>query len=81
GKVYAALTNNTKRTAVDEANPVIGNRDGHVIEITERGGDHTSTTFTWVILLLAGDPAVSSSAYFAGYPKEKVSPISCPDNL
>ena len=81
GKVYAALTNNTKRTAVDEANPVIGNRDGHVLEITEQGGDHTSTAFTWVILLLAGDPAVSSSAYFAGYPKEKVSPISCPDNL
>ncbi|MCG7422914.1 PhoX family phosphatase [Micrococcus sp. ACRRV] len=81
GKVYAALTNNTKRTAVDETNPVIGNRDGHVLEITEKCGDHTSTSFNWVILLLAGDPKVSSSAYFAGYPKELVSPISCPDNV
>ncbi|WP_295016590.1 PhoX family phosphatase [uncultured Micrococcus sp.] len=81
GKVYAALTNNTKRTAVDEANPIVGNRDGHVIELTERRGDHTATRFNWVILLLAGDPAVSSSAYFAGYPKELVSPISCPDNV
>ena len=81
GKVYMALTNNTRRTAVDEANPVIGNRDGHVIELTEAGGDHTATTFHWIILLLAGDPAVSSSAYFSGYPKELVSPISCPDNV
>ncbi|MCK6095255.1 PhoX family phosphatase [Micrococcus sp. EYE_162] len=81
GKVYMALTNNTKRTEVDEANPVVGNRDGHVVELTEKGGDHTATTFNWVILLLAGDPAVSSSAYFAGYPKELVSPISCPDNV
>ena len=81
GKVYMALTNNTRRTAVDEANPVVGNRDGHVIELTERGGDHASTRFDWVILLLAGDPAVSSSVYFSGFPQEKVSPISCPDNV
>ncbi|CAM3612919.1 secreted PhoX family phosphatase [Micrococcus flavus] len=81
GKVYMALTNNTKRTAVDEANPIVGNRDGHVIELTEKHGDHTATRFDWVILLLAGDPAVSSSAYFSGYPKELVSPISCPDNV
>ncbi|MDI3331218.1 MAG: PhoX family phosphatase [Micrococcus sp.] len=89
GKVYMALTNNDKRTVatVDEANPVaytdgkLGNRDGHVIEITERRGDHTAERFGWNILLLAGDPAKSESAYFSGYPKDKVSPISCPDNL
>ena len=81
GKVYMALTNNSKRTAVDEANPVVGNRDGHVIEMCEAGDDHTATTFGWNILLLAGDPRVSSSAYFSGFPKELVSPISCPDNV
>ncbi|MGD6979473.1 MULTISPECIES: PhoX family protein [Citricoccus] len=87
GKVYMALTNNSGRTVeeVDEANPVAkadgGNRDGHVIEMTERRGDHAAERFSWNILLLAGDPAVSDSVYFSGFPADKVSPISCPDNL
>ena len=87
GKVYIALTNNSGRSAdaVDEANPVAvpegGNRDGHVIELIEDDGDHTSLSFGWNVLLLAGDPETSESAYFSGFPVEKVSPISCPDNL
>ncbi|MBB5832283.1 PhoX family protein [Brachybacterium aquaticum] len=83
GKVYIALTNNSQRAAgaIDEANPVPGNRDGHVIELIEDGNDHTSETFTWNILLLAGDPATSTTAYFSGFPADQVSPISCPDNL
>ena len=84
GKVYLALTNNSRRGSVsvlDEANPVTANRDGHIIEMTEAGGDAAAETFSWSILLLCGDPASSTSAYFAGFPKEKVSPISCPDNL
>ncbi|WP_353081513.1 PhoX family protein [Tessaracoccus lapidicaptus] len=81
GKVYLALTNNSRRTAVDEANPVTANRDGHVIELTESDDDAAAATFTWSILLLCGDPESSVSAYFAGFPKLKVSPISCPDNL
>lgn len=62
-------------------NPVKKNRDGHVLEITETGDDAAAKTFGWNILLLAGDPAVSTTAYFSGYPADKVSPISCPDNL
>ena len=87
GKVYIALTNNSGRSAdaVDEANPVAvpegGNRDGHVIELIEDDGDHTSLSFGWNVLLLAGDPETSETAYFSGFPVEKVSPISCPDNL
>ncbi|MDQ0613159.1 secreted PhoX family phosphatase [Microbacterium sp. W4I4] len=80
GKVYVALTNNSKRTEVDEANPVTGNRYGHVIELTETAGQG-GTTFGWSILLLCGDPNTFDSAYFAGFPKELVSPISCPDNV
>lgn len=80
GKVYVALTNNSARTVVDEANPVTGNRYGHVLELTETAG-HGGTTFGWSILLLCGDPASFENAYFAGFPKELVSPISCPDNL
>lgn len=83
GKIYLALTNNSTRAlaGVDEANPVAPNRDGHVIEMTEDGNDHTAENFTWNILLLAGDPAKSSSVYFSGFPQDQVSPISCPDNV
>lgn len=86
GKVYVALTNNTDRgtsgkEGATEPNPRVRNRDGHVLEMTEAAGDATSRRFTWNILLVAGDPRVDSSTYFSGYPEEKVSPISCPDNL
>ena len=80
GKVYVALTNNSRRTAVDEANPVTGNRYGHVIELTETEGQ-SGRRFGWSVLLLCGDPSTFENAYFAGFPKELVSPISCPDNL
>ncbi|MHA7261833.1 PhoX family protein [Arthrobacter sp. TMN-37] len=86
GRVYVACTNNTNRgtgtnAAADEANPRTGNRDGHVVELTEAGGDATATRFTWNLLLVCGDPATNLTAYFSGYPADRVSPISCPDNL
>lgn len=82
GKVYLALTNNSARSVatLDEANPITGNRYGHVIEMTETAGQ-AGTTFGWSILLLCGDPAAFANSYFAGFPKELVSPISCPDNV
>lgn len=81
-KVYAAMTNNNQRTddATDGANPRGGNVSGHVIEITEQDNDAASTSFTWEIFLLCGDPS-DKSTYFAGFPKELVSPIACPDNV
>ena len=63
-----------------EANPRNENRDGHIVEITETG-DQTSTTFTWNLLMVCGDPAQGDVTYFSGFPMDKVSPISCPDNL
>jgi len=86
GKIYVACTNNTDRgkagkEGATEMNPRTTNRDGHIVEITEDGGDARSTTFTWNLLLVAGDPAKNESTYFAGFPKDKVSPISCPDNV
>jgi hypothetical protein len=61
GKVYAMLTNNTKRLAVaiDAANPRPANAFGHIIEITPDGGDHAASRFRWEILLRCGDPAVA----------------------
>lgn len=86
GRIYVACTNNTARgTGVNETatevNPRNVNRDGHVIEITEAGNDATATSFGWSILLLCGDPATNPTTYFAGFPPEQVSPISCPDNV
>jgi secreted PhoX family phosphatase len=88
GKVYVALTNNSARTTVAPdagevaANPRLGNRWGHIVEIIEDGEDNGALTFHWEIFMLCGDPAVASQGtYFAGYDPTKVSPISCPDNL
>ncbi|GAA1803470.1 PhoX family phosphatase [Planosporangium flavigriseum] len=85
GKVYAALTNNTQRgtagkAAADEANPRNANKHGHIVEITEAGGDNGAESFSWDLLLVCGDPK-DPNTYFAGYDKSKVSPISCPDNV
>jgi secreted PhoX family phosphatase len=84
-KVYLVCTNNTNRAVednqgVDAANPRPENSSGHIIEITEADNDHASTTFTWDIFLLAGDPE-DESTYFAGFPKDRVSPIASPDNI
>ncbi|WAB80992.1 PhoX family phosphatase [Microcella daejeonensis] len=83
GRVYIACTNNTQRgtaVPVDEANPRLANRDGHVIELEEEQGAG-GRTFRWSILLLCGDPAGAALTYFAGFPADRVSPISCPDNV
>jgi secreted PhoX family phosphatase len=81
-KVYGAFTNNTARTEeeVDPANPRAENAYGHIIEITEDGDDAAAESFTWDIFILCGDPA-DESTYFAGFPKDSVSPIACPDNV
>ncbi|MGM1065017.1 PhoX family protein [Saccharothrix sp. Mg75] len=84
-RVYAALTNNTDRGKAGkegptEPNPRPTNRHGHVLELEERRGDNTATTFSWKLLLVCGDPN-SADTYFGGYDKSQVSPISCPDNL
>ncbi|MFJ8111229.1 PhoX family protein [Streptomyces sp. NPDC096132] len=85
GKVYVALTNNTNRgvganAPADEANPRNANKHGHVLELTERWNRAESTKFAWSLFLVAGDPE-DAATYFAGFPKDDVSPISCPDNV
>ena len=84
-KVYIVLTNNVDRgkrgkPGLDKVNPRFRNQDGHIVELTEDGEDHAATTFRWNIFLLCGDPR-EPSTYFAGFPKDQVSPISCPDNV
>ncbi|MBA4505113.1 PhoX family protein [Corynebacterium sanguinis] len=87
-KVYVALTNNSYRGAtgenaskskedVMEYAPIRENKNGLVMEIED---DFAGENFTWNLLLVCGDPAAAST-YFGGFDKDKVSPISCPDNL
>ncbi|MFE1338654.1 PhoX family protein [Streptomyces sp. NPDC058733] len=85
GKVYVVLTNNTNRgkaglAPADEANPRNTNKHGHILELTEHRNRADATTFGWSLFLVAGDPA-DPATYFAGFPKDRVSPISCPDNV
>lgn len=85
-----------KTFPVDEANPLKssmvrselgapltsaeGNKNGYVLEITESGGDHAAREFRWLLFLVCGDPKAEET-YFGGFPKSRVSPISCPDNV
>ncbi|MFE6175163.1 PhoX family protein [Streptomyces sp. NPDC056464] len=85
GKVYVALTNNTNRgvgsnAKPDEANPRNANKHGQILELTERWNCADSKKFVWTLFLVAGDPN-DPATYFAGFPKDDVSPISCPDNV
>ncbi|MFF0446241.1 PhoX family protein [Streptomyces sp. NPDC004609] len=85
GRVYVALTNNTDRgkaglPGADEANPRNSNKHGQILELAENWDDPASDGFAWRLFLVAGDPK-DPSTYFAGFPKDKVSPISCPDNV
>ena len=59
---------------------IAGNRNGYVLEMDETGGSGNALTFAWRLLLVCGLPEACET-YFAGFPKEYVSPISCPDNI
>ncbi|MEV5971796.1 PhoX family protein [Streptomyces sp. NPDC051921] len=85
GRVYVALTNNTNRgkgtnPGADEANPRNLNKHGQILELAEHWDDPSSDGFAWRLFLVAGDPN-DPATYFSGFPKDKVSPISCPDNV
>lgn len=61
GKVFCTLTNNSKRGkkfAPNAANPRENNIYGQIIRWQETEGDHTATTFTWDMYVMAGNPNV-----------------------
>jgi len=60
GKVYVMLTNNSKRTEPNAANPRVDNNFGHIIEISELGDDHSDERGYWDILVKCGNPNVPS---------------------
>jgi uncharacterized protein len=84
GKVYVALSNNVERgvtagrESATEPNPRNNNKHGHVLELTEP--DPLALRFDWWLFMVCGDPEAPDT-YFAGFPKDQVSPISSPDNV
>jgi uncharacterized protein len=59
-QIYVTLTNNSRRTVADAANPRTTNRQGHIIRWKETGDSPTATTFKWEIFLLAGDARITA---------------------
>jgi len=55
--VYLTLTNGSGWGAPSSPNPRTPNPYGHILEISHAGGDHTATTMSWSVFILAGDPA------------------------
>ena len=58
--VFVTLTNNSSRQVTDAANPRVQNRHGHIIRWKEEGDSPLAMKFTWDILLLAGDPSLTT---------------------
>jgi uncharacterized protein len=82
GKVYAVMTNNTRRKLeqVDKANPRPENKHGHIIELVEDGGEAAASTFHWELFIACGNPHnPDDNAFYQGH--NDVSWMSCPDNV
>lgn len=60
GEVYFTLTNNSRRTEADAANPRSPNPYGHIIRWNELSTNFAGTQFTWDIFLLSGTEDDSS---------------------
>jgi len=60
GKVYAMLTNNTKREEPNNANPRAENYFGHIVEIKELENDFASERGYWDVLVKCGNPNIPS---------------------
>jgi uncharacterized protein len=82
GWVYCTLTNNSDRgkpdrPGVDAANPRASNAMGQIIRWKD-SGDFDGTSFTWNLLVLAGDPA-QARAEAKGNIKGDI--YACPDGI
>ncbi|NUT15945.1 MAG: PhoX family phosphatase [Cupriavidus sp.] len=58
--LYCTLTNNSGRQQTDAANPRKNNLHGHIVKWNEAGKSPLATSFTWSILLQAGDPSLAT---------------------
>lgn len=61
-EVYFTLTNNSRRTEVDAANPRVENNWGQIIRWREQDDQVTAKTFEWNLFVLAGPESDSDLA-------------------
>ncbi|MGF1554438.1 MAG: PhoX family phosphatase [Paracoccaceae bacterium] len=61
GRIYAMLTNNTRRKPGDTnaANPRPDNAFGHIVEMVAPDGDFAADEMEWSILVKCGDPSIA----------------------
>ena len=104
GSVYIMCTGNTstdgkagnaanpRRPVTDEATM---NYTGHLVRINERSDDHASTSFSWDVFAVAGDPAaavveqpgweedelINASSWLNGRPTTEGDRFARPDNV
>lgn len=64
GEVYCTLTNNSRRTEADAANPLAPNPNGHIIRWKDKN-HHLGTTFTWDIFVLSQDTHSNPDSAFS----------------
>ena len=81
--VYVSLTNNKSRGAEETngPNPRPKNLWGQIVELLPDAQDHASDSFTWVLLVLCGDPA---DPQIGARWTPQAGPdqwFACPDNL
>lgn len=83
GRVIVVLTNNDAKDGAagnpNAANPLPRNDHGHIIEITEDGGDNAATTFSWRFLIFCGPEGDARAPWHPDTPPE--ARFSCPDNV
>jgi uncharacterized protein len=81
GEVYFTLTNNNRRdlTQIDAVNPRAENNFGQIVRWKYDGNDHTATTFTWDLFVIAGTPR--NSLVVTGQTLGDDNTFACPDGI
>ncbi|MDA0996743.1 MAG: PhoX family phosphatase [Proteobacteria bacterium] len=82
GKIYVMLTNNKSRGTdkKDAANPRGPNPNGHILELTPKGGDHGASSANWNVFLLAGDLSKDAGARYHPELAQHGAWLAGPDN-
>jgi hypothetical protein len=81
GEVYFTLTNNNRRdmTQIDAVNPRAENNFGQIVRWAYEGNNHTATSFTWDLFVIAGTPR--NSLVYTGEVLGDDSTFACPDGI
>lgn len=78
GEVYFTLTNNSRRTETDAANPRVENNWGQIVRWREQSDQISAVQFEWNLFVLAGP---ESDSALAGQPLDGGSMFNSPDGL